>query len=661
MNTTKYYEWYHSPGVDMYNGHYGEIFNLFVSDPPAREPNALLAAMATNADTHLAFVHLDPTGHVNVVHRVRRHTPRNGMTDIQDNLDVAILGDVSQSGATYVTLPHTAFHRTNVLDRIPAPDAIADLIAAQPAATQVALPADSAAVTGPPVRSRFCMLIPPSETGSIIYAASSPEGLNPRDLWVNIGAPLYQDNTTRLSCAPFIDWCRMAYAGGITAQNPLQSPIPSPIVPQRRLDDERIALLRQDLPDRFRLPLPPLPPVATAPINFEPIVEALQEWRTDYIDRMDAAATREEARRSQAAAAATTTPAGRWGDSLRRLTRLCNRPESTSPDPVQLPPMWVDMATKGHRVDRGTIQAHLNQVELHSGPGGLSGDLINVPVPLATDLGQLRFIGESPDVYGVGLSIFLVSYPTVQSVTCLRRSVELYDQQMQSSQPLTLTESGQVRDSQKFELPTTYRGVRQVCLVYHCLLVVTLGEEHPVTGHFGLFIQEFSDLIDILSPYLDGQVTRCAGILRQIQLQMYHCLRDVLRGRHAALPEFSSMLMDIKLNRWVVPTIPNVTDPVLPGAHDRNGTAPAAAASVVVYAPLSDLDRVLVPEIPNFNPTAFTKIHGKSPPNDQGVSMCLKYHVKGRCDTACHRGRDHRKHTKIESTRLAAYLAQTKP
>jgi hypothetical protein len=154
MNVTKYFEWYLSPGVDMYNGQYGEVFDLFITDPPNYEPQALLTAVAANADTHLAFVHLDPTGRVNILHRIRRHAPRNWMADVQDNLDVALFGDVSQSGATYVALPPTIFRRTNVLDRIPMPEAISALVAANPSSTQVLLPADTAAAVGPGVVPR---------------------------------------------------------------------------------------------------------------------------------------------------------------------------------------------------------------------------------------------------------------------------------------------------------------------------------------------------------------------------------------------------------------------------------------------------------------------------------------------------------------------------
>jgi hypothetical protein len=437
-----------------------------------------------------------------------------------------------------------------------------------------------------------------------------------------------------------------------------------PIVRQCRLDDERMALLRQDLPDRFRLPLPPLSPTAMAPMNFAPLVDALQDFRTDYMDHLDAAEARAEAQRAQSK---TTTPVACWAENLRRLTRLCNGPDPVGSEPVDLPPMWMAMADQGHRQDCLTIESHLNQVELYSGAGGLTGDLINVPAQLATDLGQLRFIRESPDVIGVGLSIFLVSYPTVGLVTCLRSSVEQYNQQMRCSQPLTLTEANQIRDRQKFELPTNYQGVKQVCLVYHCLLVVALGEEHPVAKHFGLFVLEFVDLLDLLSHYLDGSVARCTGVLRHIQVVMYHCLRDALRGRQASLPDFTGMLTDIKLHRWIPLTIPNVTNTSLPGAQGRNrafpgGAAPGAVAiSVVVYAPPLDLDRVLVPEIPNFDPAAFIKSRGKPPLNDKGIPMCLRYHVKGKCETGCIRARDHHKHTQVNSTRLAAYLAQPKP
>jgi hypothetical protein len=86
------------------------------------------------------------------------------------------------------------------------------------------------------------------------------------------------------------------------------------------------------------------------------------------------------------------------------------------------------MANQGHKQDRRNLQFALNQLEPLLGPSGMNGDPVHVSAQLATDLGGLQFIGDTADSVGVGFSIFMVSYPTVESVAYLRKAVDIYDQ-----------------------------------------------------------------------------------------------------------------------------------------------------------------------------------------------------------------------------------------
>jgi hypothetical protein len=274
-----------------------------------------------------------------------------------------------------------------------------------------------------------------------------------------------------VDCAPFIDWCRIAYTGGALALNPLHSPIPTPIVPLQRLDAERYAILRRDLPQRYQPAQPPPPPMPLPPLPPQmalgPLVAVIQEFRADYVGGLELAAARDEARRNKVS---ITTPDSRWAASIKYILRLCNVDTAEA-----LPPIWHTMANQGHKQDRRNLQFALNQLEPLLGPSGMNGDPVNVSAQLATDIGGLQFIGDTADSVGVGLSIFMVSYPTVESVAYLRKAVDIYDQQMSSAQALTLQEAEKIRNDQKFQLPTTYQGVKQVCWVYHRLLAVVLG------------------------------------------------------------------------------------------------------------------------------------------------------------------------------------------
>jgi hypothetical protein len=284
-----------------------------------------------------------------------------------------------------------------------------------------------------PVRTRFIMLIPPMVVGRVLYATTQPGGLSPRDLWTEIATPLVGDDLHRDVCAPFIDWCRVAVADGVGEHNPLHSLCPSIVELGDRLDDARHTLLRQDLPRRFN-PTPPAPhpllglppPVAFPQAAFAPIVEVLTNLRTEYVLRSDAAVVREDARRDRPPTVAT--PLVRWNEALPDLLNFCQVAEA-----AQLLPLWAAMASQGLKLDRRTIQTHLNRKDDRYGASGQMALQINVSVSLAADLGILRFVADRADYIGMGLSIFMVSYPTVESVACLRASVEMFDRQMDSA------------------------------------------------------------------------------------------------------------------------------------------------------------------------------------------------------------------------------------
>jgi hypothetical protein len=220
---------------------------------------------------------------------------------------MALVGDVSSMGVIYCGVPPAAFHRTAVVDQVATTTAIAALIQTQPSGQVIITAYRDLGLEYPasPVRSRYWMLIPPRLVSEILRASSQPEGLTPRDLWENVVTPLLQDEgPIRDSMAPFIEWCRLAYAGGIGGSNPLSSAAPPPLHFGGRLMQNRRRGLVQDLPDRFGQQPPPVdhtagvpepaPPVAgvvtLSPEALTPLVQVLQTYNQDYIARMDAAA-----------------------------------------------------------------------------------------------------------------------------------------------------------------------------------------------------------------------------------------------------------------------------------------------------------------------------------------------------------------------------------
>jgi hypothetical protein len=659
-----YHEWYNHPENDAYHGVYDTVFRLFNAVAQIDTPATIVQHVATDEDMKLAFVHLDPLGYVRVVHRIRRLAPQAGIPDPQNNLCIGLLGDVYRAGANFVELPPTAFHRTTPLERIPTPATLATMLEARPDATQFTVPADTPAEGLQPVRSRFLMLIPPMLVGKVLYASISPGGLNPRQLWTEIAAPLYEDDFYRNDCTPFFDWCRIAVAGGERANNPLQSPFPTPVDPGDRLDRERFAMLRRELPRLFdpTPSAPPpnfvLPPVTLPEANFGQIVEVLQNLHSDYVTRADAATACEEIRRDRPPP--VITPLARWDEALDDLLLICQVANAD-----QLPPLWAAMARQGVKLDRRTLQTHVNRKDARYKESGEIALPIHISIDLAADLGTLRFAADKASYIGVGLSIFMVSYPTVGAVDCLRKSVELFDRQMDTIASLTLDEARKLRNGQRFTLPTNYLGVEQVCRAYLRLLAATLGFDHPITCAFEPFIVHLVDQRMFLTEYLERDVKRCAGILRHIQIAVHYCLQALQAKKAATLPDFMCIFPQMQRDSWIPTSIPNVTTNVAVAAPPvaRNPVpAPAQTTAVVyVHAPSGYINRAVIPIIPNFNPTACMAQRGNPPFNKDGCRMCLRYQVIGFCVANCTRTQDHKKHTPSENTQLAAYLAKTKP
>ena len=639
MNVITYADWYEQPGNDVYRGRYQEVYTNFDANEPPLRPGELLNR-TISADAKWAFVALSSTGTVSVYHRIRC-MPALPMVDRgpQDDLNVALLGDVSDFGTPFVVFPEDAFHRTAVLDRILAPASITARIALHPGEAQTTVDPAVGDAELRPVRTRFFMWIPMCVVGQILRATSQGP-LWPRDLWSQIAAPLLQDEVLGPQCVPFLDWCRAAYSGGIGGDNPVRSAAPTAIVPTGRLAEFRLQVLRIDLPDRYTPRLPPPPPPPPAPVQ-----------QLDA-DQLEAVLNRAGAAQEPA----VTTPSGRWPEGIDRLYLLCGVNEDE-----YLPPVWHALARDGNKKYRLNLQFFLERPDDRLGPVGRAAVKTYITSMLAGDLGNLRFTGESVDLISSGLSIFAVSFPTQDSVACLRRAVELYDQQMMDVQHLSLQEGTTLRDDQKHRLPTTWHGLKKVVFVYVRLLTMVLGIEHPLTRALIPVATVLSDEYDDqLITYFNNSVHRCGGLLREIQIGVYHWITDTFEGRHVEVPQFTEPFRLIRYNRWDPPPIPGVTgQPPNPPNASGTGTPRNAARTAPtnrVVAVRGHLDRTLIPHISNFQPKTYIGAHGLPPNNDKGTAFCLFYHCVEHCVSDCQRSEDHRKHNKAESQRLADYL-----
>lgn len=675
VRITRYARWYADPDRDAYPHGYGELFAPFDAHNAPVGPADLLAEVATSEDTYLAFVQLDAEGVVRVYHRLRRMDSILGAPqDAYSGKTIAIVGDVSPMGVIFCSVPANAFHRTLVIDRV-ATSATVGVLTQQHRGGQVDITAHRTLNLVPgeaPARSRYWMLIPPCFVSEVLHASTQPEGLNPRDLWVNVIAPMLQeDDPTQTTIQPFIEWCRLAYAGGINGTNPLASPAPPPLHFGGRLEQNRRRSLAQDLPDRFgtsqpetaAATAPPMtattPVVAFSPDVLAPLVQVFQAYNQEHFARIDAAAERDTERRAQEEDRRNQDrvklPSSRWGKTLAPLLKLCG-----TTDEAYLPHLWHDLAHHGSKSDRRTLQYHMDLEYPELGDSGKIGALVGISAALAQDLVNFRFLGPTSEYIGIGLSIFMVSYPTTRDIAALRDSVALYDQQVENDQSVTVKDADRIREDQKFRYPTTYAGTKEVLRAYHRLLFVVIGGGHPITTAFGPFVRRFEEREPVYSRTFND-LRRCAGILKFVQTTIHHVIDAHFRNQSTPPLDFMSIFTRIDFDDWKPQPVPNIpaspgeaTTLTTPRSSDPGEATPKAPSQPANPA---HLDRVAIPIIPRFSPLQYIKKHGHPPFNDDNVRMCLSYHVPGFCSPVCGRILDHRAHTTKETAQLVTYLA----
>jgi hypothetical protein len=196
------------------------------------------------------------------------------------------------------------------------------------------------------------------------------------------------------------------------------------------------------------------------------------------------------------------------------------------------------------------------------------GALVGISAALAQDLVNFCFIGPTSDFIGTGLSIFMVSYPTTEAIAALRDLVALYDQQVDNDQSVTVKDADRIREEQKFCYPTTYAGTKEVLRAYHWLLYVVLGEQHPITVAFGLFVRRFEEKEPVYSKSINDP-SSCAGLLKFVKTTVHHAIDAHFRNQSQPTLDFLSVYTKIDYKDWSPQLVLHPAIPILQQLRDE--------------------------------------------------------------------------------------------
>jgi hypothetical protein len=487
----------------------------------------------------------------------------------------------------------------------------------------------------------------------------------PPDFFWNLAQHVVDHPVRSGNCLAFVDWCRVAVAGGIGAINPLRNAarVPTFCCVDAALGHSHQAIRLQDLPQLLGAAAMM---AAATPTAFQPIVEALAAIRTDHQTRADSVVMERAA-----TVAAKASPARNFKAAVTRLLRICHVLDET-----QLPPIWSDLVAAGSKDFCRVFDAAAPEppVDPHYSLATVVRPVITTD--LAKNIGQLRFFESEDDLEGC-LSIFATSFPNQASITAANYHNGLYDHHVAGSILMTLTEAMDLKKAQACNIPTGWLELRQVLGAHHHLLQILLGEAHGTAIAFGNLVQNMDRLAMSKFAPLLKDAKSCAELMFTIHTYMWAWTDEQEATATVLVPKFTALGLQFCLANWAPPRLPSslwamvklpcVAASASPAVAHRQTTTPAARAPTT-DTPLK-VDTSLKAAAEHFeasisHPSLNIKalVAGMTPPNlTNGQSPCLNYHVRGKCCKGCTPTADHVKHTKEDTSIIAAYLTAAIP
>ena len=373
------------------------------------------------------------------------------------------------------------------------------------------------------------------------------------------------------------------------------------------------------------------------------------------------------------------------------LMRLCQVDSSTD-----LPQVYQDIAKGGKRQERTLLQRAFDQTALDM---GYTSMVFPVPPELATKIVSLAWRGDNDDL-SVGLNPFTCAYRPNAEVQALERLISLYELVNTSGAAPSLADARALNTTdQKIALPATWMQLGTSLKLFHVLTMVLFTGEHDAVLRFGAFMQEYraqEHVLESLRPSRTGyQLLGPALLLRWVQLR-WTCWLDEQWNTSAKVPfpDLGEVFRRIKVQEeWEprlpakhlmdippalqgtppppvppyappAPGVPPARPPAQPRPAGRAGALPAEPYSGVsvsnpvfesAFAPYramglkvkAVIDRAVAAGVPAPG----------VPLNAAGTPMCVTWHVKGFCNSGCHRSADHAAHEPADREALIQWCA----
>ncbi len=667
----RYQTYFDDTANDPYGGEYAEALAPY--SVPLAANNAMVPAtvrdLACNCITNnvpTAFLLMHPDGLLHVYVQLAAFHPRMGMpATVWDNSMYIQKGDLHHNQSVMIQWLDNYFHQVNNQIRVPTAAAI-DTTLAGDANLQIIGPYNQNDADTELIRVRRTVYVPPAYVS--IFLASP---LTPRQAWDRVRGQIVVDNR-EVACAALVDFLRAA----LTTSQPNQPPLlalaiaPTAPVADAVLLNHRRRILESDFPQLNQ---------NLAGLQQTEIAQSLNTYINDERDRAEQLRLEKERER-------LNTLADLIGEEgITKVCRLCSVPNQAA-----LPPIWntLAQAKKSQRISQ--LQHAVDQELVHCTEGPELQFIITPPI-LSLVLGR-QFHMQTMDSIGTGLQPFM--FPRLDEQLAVSNVTAFQAIYSGSSAPSTADIQALV--GAKVGAPRSVLHCRHMIRRVELLCKVLFGRAHPLPVALERFANRLFSFEATLDNVTTAQPRYLLGtiILRKVALQLNHFFQaHRTTAANVQVPNFNQFFDDVEIdNPWesIVPLTvrSQLGFPLGDSGRFQQAPPPAAPPSAPPLAPPPAGTPVPPPpaqaggqrtRIANtsFNPMFqryrdMTSVRcgairrkveaGELPalPNSKvgrGNAMCLAWHVKGECNSACGRRADHVTYSSEEYAPLATWCA----
>ena len=637
------------PSNDPYKGNYADVMQAFattlqpVTEDQARGlQNRVFNTSDEELQAYLLCAQANEVTYLQVVHRpsvLRSPLSRNDPDQL-----FAFLGDVRGTQPPQLVLwPGSAFSSTNNIAVIS--NQAIDLALAADASLELLGPFNAGDVGVTVVATRPLMYLPAKYVPIMIGQIWSP-----RQAWDTLsGAIRNEVPQAQRELEPLLNWLKASLIRfdntDVVATTKTSPNAPVPLT--NRHQDHAAAVLARDLPT----------PVAAPGVGgLEPLVGAVNQLTAEVVQtRNDEAARR--------ANASHRTAQQHYGQAIDVLLRTCQAGSQRS-----LPPIYELIANSTKKTLRVNLQQHLQAVASNLG----LGHYVPIVTPdLANKLSTANFYHHDVNNLEEGIQPFMTPAWSIQQKEDLVAMVQAHDA-LQEGASTSLQDILALRAIAKVAPPMTLLQTQHTLHAYRILLHTMLGAEHNHVLAFADFLHQLVQAFPEFEARSLQKAYFCMRLVRYVQIRASNWFNLQVNSTVAIPPpEYSDMIARIRnqdmsweplIPRRYLPPSPPTKPPGTKNPAPEGGTTPQKEASN------NQRERILNKEYDKtyqpFKDKGFSlqqvRAHGRTendpvPPNDDGVEMCICFHVLGYCWTNCKRLGDHRPQKPAEKEKLVQW------